>query len=54
LGTLLIEPARYPLVNALMSPLLIVVGGIFLYNAAQLLLSEDEEMPTAPLIRLES
>ena len=46
LGTLFIEPTRDSLVNALMSPFLIVVGGIFLHNATQLLLSEDEEMVT--------
>ena len=46
-GTLFIEPTRDPLVNALMSPFLIVVAGIFLHNATQLLLSENEEMVTA-------
>ena len=47
LRMLLMELAWNPLVNALMSPLPIVIAGIFLHNATQLLLSENEEMITA-------
>ena len=46
LWTLFLEPTGNPLVNALMSPFLIVVVSKFSHDPTQLLLAEDQEMIT--------